>query len=75
MKIGRKIIIFRYNLVRIKSGVFQDVFATFVLLSAHPAGFFLAKHLIFDFLEIAIFEEISFRRKLDVLFLISRDIS
>ena len=56
-----KISIFRYKLVRIGSGIFLNVFTTFVLLWNHPAG---PKIAFSEFWGIAIFQKISFRQKL-----------
>ena len=58
--------IFRYNLVRIGSGIFGNVFTTFVLLWNHPAGaFFWPKSPFSEILDMVIFQKMSFRRKLD----------
>ena len=41
MRKHMKMHMFVWNLVRIGSGIFRNVFTTFVLLWNHPAGFFL----------------------------------
>ena len=59
--------IFKYNLDRIASGLFRDVFITFFLLLRFPqAPFFCPEKHIFEVFDMAMFQKISFWRKLDV---------
>ena len=61
-----QIAISRYNLVQIGSGLFGNVFTTFVLLWNHPAGaFFSPKSQFSEILDMVIFQKVSFRQKLD----------
>ena len=58
--------IFIYDLVRIGSGLFGNMFTTFVLLWNHPAGFFFwPKSQFSEILDMIIFQKMSFRQKLD----------
>ena len=63
-KLYLKITIFISNLVRNGSGIFQNMFKTFVLLWRHPAGaFFWPKSAFLEILGMAIFQKCQFSSK------------
>ena len=64
---------FIFNMVQVELGIFPHMFETFFCCGGTPQ--FFAKQHIFEILDLAIFQKVSFRRKLDFGSFIRRDTS